>query len=832
MIPEGFITNLLDRADIVDVVSRYVPLKKAGRNYMCCCPFHKEKTPSFSVSPTKQFYKCFGCGKGGNAIGFVMEIEHLSFPEAVEKLAGYYGLEVPKDTSPRAQAAREKSKTLADFMKEAADYYTAQLRATPKAVEYLRSRAISGETAARFGLGYSPEGWHALEEVFKEKYSAPALLEAGLVNEKNGRRYDAFRDRLMFPIRNPKGQVIGFGARTLKGDEQPKYLNSPETPIYHKGSELYGLFEGRDAVHEKGRAIVCEGYMDVIQLSQAGFPESVAALGTSITPEHVKRLFKLTDRVYFSFDGDGAGRKAARRALEAALPVLTDTQQACFVLLPPEHDPDSLIKAKGPEAYERELENALTLSAFMKKLLLEGKELMYAEERAKLVAEAKPWILSMQAAPVLRLALVKEIAAMARLQPEDVERQYGLASSPAPRHETGDAYRPVRSRSGFGYGYDARAGARRPGRYGYARNLYERFVPEAPVPVKDVRDRMLQCFLAYPNLLTEFSTAIEDEFVSSTHPAAARILEVWRAAAQAESESDGRAVRAATLLQALAESPEREAYETLLSEELVLETPEEGARLELKRSFLDLELERTKMRLMDLGRSERPDFDQMRRLMARRTEVDETIRLVREEEARYRRRQETSFAASASGGSRAAKERVLSDNPKVRELQLHLFGGGENTSSTSGSSCIQANAAPDAARPNDASGSPPNAPASSSASIPDRAADRSEVARLLERSKRERAASNRPATDATAFDTNDANYANPADDGFESLAALPASGPEIPDDFSDDPLPEAPAHMAAPPPPEDEGEWVFDEETPNEDDLDFGIDLPPQPPKS
>lgn len=825
MIPEGFITNLLDRADIVDVVSRYVPLKKAGRNYMCCCPFHKEKTPSFSVSPTKQFYKCFGCGKGGNAIGFVMEIEHLSFPEAVEKLAGYYGLEVPKDTSPRAQAAREKSKTLADFMKEAADYYTAQLRATPKAVEYLRARAISGETAARFGLGYSPEGWHALEEVFKEKYSAPALLEAGLVNEKNGRRYDAFRDRLMFPIRNPKGQVIGFGARTLKGDEQPKYLNSPETPIYHKGSELYGLFEGRDAVHEKGRAIVCEGYMDVIQLSQAGFPESVAALGTSITPEHVKRLFKLTDRVYFSFDGDGAGRKAARRALEAALPVLTDTQQACFVLLPPEHDPDSLIKAKGPEAYERELENALTLSAFMKKLLLEGKELMYAEERAKLVAEAKPWILSMQAAPVLRLALVKEIAAMARLQPEDVERQYGLASSPAPRHETGDAYRPVRSRPGygFGYGYDARAGGRRTGRYGYARNPYERFVPEAPVPVKDVRDRMLQCFLAYPNLLTEFSTAIEDEFVSSTHPAAARILEVWRAAAQAENESDGHAVRAATLLQALAESPEREAYETLLSEELVLETPEEGARLELKRSFLDLELERTKMRLMDLGRSERPDFDQMRRLMARRTEVEETIRLVREEEARYRRRQETSFAASTSGGSRASKERVLSDNPKVRELQLHLFGGGESTSSTPS---VQANTAPDSARSNDASESPSNAPAASSASVPDRAADRSEVAFLLERSKRERAALNRPATDAPAFD---ANYANDAADGFESLAALPASGPEIPDDFSEDPVPEVPAHMAAPPPPE--GEWVFDEETPNGDDLDFGIDLPPQAPE-
>lgn len=815
MIPEGFITNLLDRADIVDVVSRYVPLKKAGRNYMCCCPFHKEKTPSFSVSPAKQFYKCFGCGKGGNAIGFVMEIEHLSFPEAVEKLAGYYGLEVPKDTSPRAQAAREKSKTLADFMKEAADYYTAQLRATPKAVEYLRARAISGETAARFGLGYSPEGWHALEEVFKEKYSAPALLEAGLVNEKNGRRYDAFRDRLMFPIRNPKGQVIGFGARTLKGDEQPKYLNSPETPIYHKGSELYGLFEGRDAVHEKGRAIVCEGYMDVIQLSQAGFPESVAALGTSITPEHVKRLFKLTDRVYFSFDGDAAGRKAARRALEAALPVLTDTQQACFVLLPPEHDPDSLIKAKGPEAYEHELENALTLTTFMKKLLLEGKELMYAEERAKLVAEAKSWILSMQAAPVLRLALVKEIAAMARLQPEDVERQYGLASGTAPRHEAGDAYRPMRARPGFGYG--ARAGARRSGRYGYARNPYERFVPETRVPVKDVRDRMLQCFLSYPNLLTEFSTAIEDEFVSSTHPAAARILEVWRAAAQAENESEGHEVRAATLLQALAESPEREAYESLLSEELVLETPEEGARLELKRSFLDLELERTKMRLMDLGRSERPDFDQMRRLMARRTEVEETIRLVREEEARYRRRQETSFAASTVGGSGSSNERVLSDNPKVRELQLHLFGGAPSVPSVrnaNGASGTASTAAPLGSTESSrvSSGRPSNALSSSAAS------DRAEVARLLDRSKRERSGFERLPADVPPFNASEAS------EGFETLA----SGP---DDFAEAPLPDAPAHFAQLPPPDDEGEWSYDDETSNDDNLDFGIDLPLQPPK-
>ena len=227
----------------------------------------------------------------------------------------------------------------------------------------------------------------------------------------------------MFPIRNAKGLVIGFGARTMNGDEQPKYLNSPETPVYHKGSELYGYFEGREAIYGKGRAIVCEDYMDVIQLSQAGFEEAVAALGTSITPEHVRKLFKLTDSVYFSFDGDAAGRKAARRALEAALPVITDVQKAGFIILPPEHDPDSLIKAEGAEGFERQIEKAYGLTDFMKKLLLEGKELMYAEERAKLVAEAKPWVLSMQHAPILRLAFIRELAGITRLQADDIERQ-------------------------------------------------------------------------------------------------------------------------------------------------------------------------------------------------------------------------------------------------------------------------------------------------------------------------------------------------------------------------------------------------------------------------
>ena len=661
MIPEGFITSLLDRADIVDVVGRYVTLKKQGRNFMACCPFHKEKTPSFSVSPSKQIFKCFGCGKAGNAIGFLMDIERIDFPEAVRRLAGIYGLEVPEDRSPRRLEQRAKAKALSDYMKEAADFYTENLKKSTKAVDYLKAREITGETAARFGLGYSPDGWHGLQAVFPgERYGAPELLTTGLVLEKNGRRYDAFRDRIMFPIRSPKGTVIGFGARTMKGDEQPKYLNSPETPIYHKGSELYGLYEGRAAVIDKGRAIVCEGYMDVIQLSQAGFREAVAALGTSITPEHVKKLFKLTDSVYFSFDGDSAGRKAARRALEAAVPVIGDEQAAHFVLLPPEHDPDSLIKAEGAAGYERELEKALPLTEFLKSLLLEGKSLMYAEERAKLCAEAKPLILGLKNAPMLRLALMKEIAAIARLQFEDLERQWGVAA-PAPARPAAPAALP-----GFG--------PRAPGRWGrqgaWSGSWRRRPAPEPRIGVPDVRERMLQCFLAYPKLLAEFSPQIEEEFVTSPSPAANRIVEVWRAGA----DEEGAVANPAALLMRLAESPDAAHYESLLAGELTLETPEEAARIELRRDFLDLELERTKARLMELGASG-AGLEQLRALLGRRTELERAIAEAAEEERDYRRRAEQASRASAFAAAEAGRaDLAYSDNPKVRALQEHLFG--------------------------------------------------------------------------------------------------------------------------------------------------------------
>ena len=665
MIPEGFITNLLDRADIVDVIGRYVPLKKAGRNMMACCPFHKEKTPSFSVSPTKQFYKCFGCGESGNAIGFLMKYEGLEFPEAVRRLAGMYGMEVPEDRSPAQKKAREKAKTLTDYMGEAASFYREKLKLNLRAVDYLKARQITGETAAKYGLGYSPDEWHSLETLFGDKYGTQPLVDCGLVNVKNDRRYDAFRGRIMFPIRNSKGSVIGFGARTMNGDEQPKYLNSPETPIYHKGSELYGLWEGREAVRSRGRAIVCEGYMDVIQLSQAGFEESVAALGTSITPEHVRKLFKITDSVYFSFDGDGAGRKAARRALEATLAVITDAQKAGFIILPPEHDPDSLIKAKGPEGFEDEIRKAYTLTDFMKRCLLEGKELMYAEERAKVVHEARPWILAMQHAPILRLTMVKELAGIARLQVEDILRQFGLADA-APVAKPADGFGAPRG-GGFGR---AGGGFSRGDRYGrYWNNGWSRPKPEPRIRVKDVRERLLQCFLCYPALLGRFSASIEEEFLTSPNPFAQKIVEVWRASAVEGEEH----LNPAALLMRLDESENVAYYQSLLAEELSTATPEEGATMEVKKAFLDLELERIKARIEMLGHDGCRDVDMLRGLNERRTELQQMLAEAAEGERNYRQRLDMQIRTERETGESPATSK-LSSNPIVASLQAHLFG--------------------------------------------------------------------------------------------------------------------------------------------------------------
>ncbi len=654
MIPEGFITNLLDRADIADVVGRYVRLKKAGRNLTACCPFHKEKTPSFSVSPTKQIYKCFGCGASGNAIGFLMAYEGLEFPDAVRKLAGFYGMVVPEDRSPARARVLERSRTLTDYMSEAAAFYTSELSRSSRAIEYLKNRAILSETARRFALGYSPDEWHSLKGLFGARYEAKELVDVGLVNVKNDRRYDAFRGRIMFPIRNPRGQVIGFGARTMNGDEQPKYLNSPETPIYHKGSELYGLYEAREAIHQKGRAIVCEGYMDVIQLSQAGFTEAVAALGTSITSEHVHKLFKIADTVYFSFDGDAAGRKAARRALEATLPVITDMQKAGFIILPPEHDPDSLIKAEGPQAYEAQIEKAYTLSQFLKHILVEGKELQYADDRAKVVAEARPLVLSMLKAPILQLAVIKEIAGVTRLTSDEIQRQYGLVK-PVPA--------PVRTQSGWSRNSRWRSG------------FPERTPVVARARVKDIRERMLQCFLAYPVLLNRFSHEIEEEFVGADQGIAQRIVEVWQASTD---ENGGTIHSCAPLLQQLEHSASYPYYMQLLNEELSIDTPRETATREIRRAFIELELERIKVRIDAAVEEGNFSEEVARPLITRRAELRKALEEVMADEREYRRRIDmqarSQIQEKATGAQKQGAGLVLSDNPLVRSLQEHLFG--------------------------------------------------------------------------------------------------------------------------------------------------------------
>jgi len=460
-IPASFIQELLARADVVEIVGRYVQLKKGGANFMGLCPFHAEKSPSFTVSPTKQFYHCFGCGKHGDAINFLMEQTGMSFVEAVKDLAQHYGLQVPEDeASPqdRARAAeqRQKQATLTDVLEKAGEAWRKQLKSSPKAVAYLKGRGLSGEIAKRFGLGYAPEGWRSLASVFPN-YDDPLLVESGLViaNAEDGgeeKRYDRFRDRIMFPIRNIKGECIGFGGRVL-GDEKPKYLNSPETPVFSKGHELYGLFEARNAIRDAGYALVTEGYMDVVALAQLGFPNAVATLGTACTTDHVQKLFRFTDAVVFSFDGDAAGRRAARKALDGALPYATDVRSIKFLFLPAEHDPDSYVREFGQEAFARCVSEAMPLSRFLVESAREGCDLGTAEGRAHLASNAKP-LWSQLPDGALKRQLLGEIAALVQLDTQELDELWHPTarrsdSAPAKRSQNnsgwrkdGEGYRP------------------------------------------------------------------------------------------------------------------------------------------------------------------------------------------------------------------------------------------------------------------------------------------------------------------------------------------------------------------------------------------------------
>jgi DNA primase len=452
VIPQGFIQELIARADIVEIVGQRVQLKKTGANHSGLCPFHAEKSPSFTVSATKQFYHCFGCGANGNAIGFLMETSGMTFVEAVKDLAQHLGLTVPEDdTSPeqreRAAQARVQQLSLTELLGKAAQHYRAQLKASPRAVDYLKRRGLTGEIAARFGLGYAPAGWHALASAFA-RYDDPQLAEAGLVITpdaaearpgEEARRYDRFRDRIMFPIRNPKGEVIGFGGRVLDQGE-PKYLNSPETPVFVKGRELYGLYEARTAIRDRGHVLVTEGYMDVVALAQLGVGQAVATLGTACTGDHIQKLVRHTDQIVFSFDGDKAGRRAATRAMEAVLPFATDTRSFRFLFLPAEHDPDSFIRAEGTEAFERCIAEALPLSRQMVQVAAQDCDLGSPEGRAKLIAQAQPFWKALPEG-VLRLQMVTEFAQAAQLAPADLAVRWGAAPAPAAPRASAERYR-------------------------------------------------------------------------------------------------------------------------------------------------------------------------------------------------------------------------------------------------------------------------------------------------------------------------------------------------------------------------------------------------------
>ena len=445
MIPAGFLQDLLSRVDIVDVVGRHVELKRGGANLMGLCPFHAEKSPSFSVSPAKQFYYCFGCGASGDAIRFLTEHLGLSFVEAVRELAQGVGLEVPEEQvsdqeRQRRDTLRQRRTSITQVLERAAAFYRAQLKAAPRAVDYLKRRGLTGEIAARYGLGYAPPGWRTLAGVFPA-YDDPVLEEAGLVRQKTAEddaapadvergRYDWFRDRVMFPIRGVSGEVIGFGGRVLD-DAKPKYINSPETPVFSKGRELYGLYEARQALRDRGAALVVEGYMDVVALAQLGFPNAVATLGTACTEDHVRKLFRHTDTVVFSFDGDAAGRRAAARALEAALPHAGDLRQVRFLFLPPEHDPDSYVREHGAAAFEQQLAQALPLSRQLVEQAAEGCDLAGAEGRARFLAHARPlWTALPDGA--LKRQLLPELARRATMEPADLASLWGGAAGAGP----------------------------------------------------------------------------------------------------------------------------------------------------------------------------------------------------------------------------------------------------------------------------------------------------------------------------------------------------------------------------------------------------------------
>ena len=447
-IPQSFIDDLLARVNIVDVLDgRVNKLKRTGKNYSGLCPFHKEKTPSFTANQEKQFYYCFGCGAGGNALGFLMDYERLDFPEAVEELAKMVGMEVPREErTPQQQQREQQVKDIYSLLEKASTFYCDQLKNHPArqpAVNYLQQRGLSGQIAKQFGIGLAPPGWDNLIQHIGNAPDKLKLLErSGMLihNEDRNSDYDRFRERIMFPIRDQRGRVIAFGGRVL-GDAKPKYLNSPETDTFHKSRELYGLYEARQYNSKLEKLIIVEGYMDVIGLAQYGITCAVATLGTATTAQHLERLFKMVSEVVFCFDGDAAGRKAATRAMETTLPVITDGKEARFLFLPDGEDPDSLVRKEGKDDFEQRLRDALPLSSFFFQVQQRDIDLDHLDGRARFSREALPLIDSMQPGLLQQMMLnqVRDLTGLSEQQMEDLQQ----FSQPAARREPEPAPKPV-----------------------------------------------------------------------------------------------------------------------------------------------------------------------------------------------------------------------------------------------------------------------------------------------------------------------------------------------------------------------------------------------------
>ena len=432
-IPREFIDDLLTRADVVEVINARVPLKKKGREYGACCPFHNEKTPSFTVSPSKQFYHCFGCGAHGSVVTFLMEFEHLDFVEAIETLADSMGITVPRENGGKTQSPeqRQRSKDLFSLLEDASNYYQLQLKTSEQAVEYLKDRQLSGEICKRFNIGYSLSGWDNTLNFFTknqaQNYTNQQLVDSGLVIKKDdGKIYDRYRDRIMFPIRNRKGQVIGFGGRVL-GDDLPKYINSPETSVFHKGRELYGFYEARKNTKKLERIIVVEGYMDVIALSQFDISYAVATLGTATTQDHITQLFRAVPEIIFCFDGDRAGKEAAWRALENAIPVMQDGKEIRFLFLPDGEDPDTQVRKIGKQAFEENYQKATSLNAYFIENLHERFNITSDEGKARFIEEASK-LLQLMPDTLVKDQLILRLAKQTSID-EQVLRKRQLSSN-------------------------------------------------------------------------------------------------------------------------------------------------------------------------------------------------------------------------------------------------------------------------------------------------------------------------------------------------------------------------------------------------------------------